>query len=127
MVSISEVMTDNVVYVDVDATVEQATRAMRDSDIRHLPVLDQGEVVGILSDRDFRSTGSSGDQGGAKMSVASLMNSDVQSVTQEDDLNDAIDLMIEHRIGAVPVVDVQTQALVGIVSYIDVLKALRDR
>ena len=47
-------------------------------------------------------------------------------VTPGDDLVEAIDLMIEHRIGAVPVVDDGGTELVGIVSYVDALRAARE-
>lgn len=43
-----------------------------------------------------------------------------------DDVVEAIDLMIEHRIGAVPVVEPGTGELLGIVSYVDALRAARD-
>jgi acetoin utilization protein AcuB len=54
------------------------------------------------------------------------MASDVVAVNATDDLIEAIDLMIEHRIGAVPVVETGSSALVGIVSYVDVLRTARD-
>jgi acetoin utilization protein AcuB len=55
------------------------------------------------------------------------MSSDVICVTSESDLGDAIELMLEHRIGAVPVVDLDGERLIGIVSYVDVLREARHR
>src|SRR5690606_37685093 len=58
--------------------------------------------------------------------VSRVMNTDLKTVSSEDDLDDAIELMVEHRIGAVPVIDPSTNGLVGIVSTIDALRVLRQ-
>jgi len=54
-----------------------------------------------------------------------LMQPDVICVEPETDLGDVVELLIEHKIGAVPVVEPDTQAIVGIISYIDVLRAMQ--
>jgi acetoin utilization protein AcuB len=54
------------------------------------------------------------------------MSSDVICVEPETDLSDVVALLLEHKIGAIPVVDPDTRAVVGIVSYIDVLRAVQD-
>jgi acetoin utilization protein AcuB len=43
----------------------------------------------------------------------------------EDDLDDVIELMLEHKVGAIPVVRPDTRDVMGIVSYIDVLRGIR--
>jgi acetoin utilization protein AcuB len=50
----------------------------------------------------------------------------VVTVNPESDVAEVIDLMIEHKIGAVPVVEADSTRLVGIVSYVDALRAARD-
>lgn len=136
MVQINEVMTNNVRYVDVDAPLREAMRTMHDADIRHVPVLDQGELVGILSDRDLREYEAAlweEEDVGARLEahlrrpVSDVMNTDLQTLGPEADLVDAMDLMIEHKVGAIPVVEPSTQELVGIVSYIDALKEARSK
>ena len=86
----------------------------------------------MLSDRDLRSlsfpmfVGSeyAGDMRRAlDAKVSELMSSDVLSVEVEANVSEAVELMLEHKIGAVPVVDADG-VLVGIVSYMDVLRAL---
>jgi acetoin utilization protein AcuB len=57
--------------------------------------------------------------------IAQAMNRHVFSVEVETDVADLVDLMIEHRVGAIPVVDQTGGKLVGIVSYVDVLRELR--
>jgi CBS domain-containing protein len=52
------------------------------------------------------------------------MSSEVIAVGPEADIGEVIDLLIEHRIGAVPVVQEETREVLGIISYVDVLRAL---
>ena len=54
------------------------------------------------------------------------MSSDVIYVEPETDLSEVVALLLEHKIGAIPVVQPDTRAVVGIVSYIDVLRAVQD-
>jgi acetoin utilization protein AcuB len=54
------------------------------------------------------------------------MSADVVAVGPEAELGAIVDLLIEHRVGAVPVVKPESGELIGIVSYVDVLAALRD-
>ena len=54
------------------------------------------------------------------------MTSGLVVVDSDAEMEDVIDLLIEHRVGALPVVQPGTTQLVGIVSYVDVLRAVRD-
>lgn len=107
-------------------------RKLTELDVRHLPIVEDGELVGIISDRDLRDViarllAESADANSIlDRPIADTMSADVLVVDPETELEDVIDLMIEHRIGALPVVAPGTQDLVGIVSYIDVLRAARD-
>jgi acetoin utilization protein AcuB len=58
--------------------------------------------------------------------VVRIMSADVVAVDPETELGEIVDLLVDNRIGAVAVVRTGTRELVGIVSYIDVLKAVRD-
>jgi acetoin utilization protein AcuB len=58
--------------------------------------------------------------------VVRIMSADVVAVDPEAELGEIVDLLVDNRIGAVAVVRPGTRELVGIVSYIDVLKAVRD-
>lgn len=131
----SDIMTPEPVSISPKATVAEAIDLLREMEIRHLPVVHHGELVGMVSDRDLRevtlptSPDSFEDEGQAQrkgQAIADVMQADPITVGPEDDLGDVIDLLLEHRIGALPVVDDATEKLVGIVSYIDVLQAVRD-
>lgn len=54
------------------------------------------------------------------------MSSDVVCADVEAELADVVDLLLEHKVGAVPVVRAESREVVGIISYVDVLRALRD-
>jgi len=130
-----ELMTAFPVTVTSQATVAEALDLMRDMDIRHLPVVDGGALVGMLSDRDLAYVNVGAlltDQGADAVRrelatpVIKVMRPDVICVEPETDVTEVIELLLEHKIGAVPVIRPGTQAVVGIVSYIDVLRAVQE-
>jgi acetoin utilization protein AcuB len=128
-----EIMTSAPVTISPRATVGQALRLLQTLDLRHLPVVDDGRLVGMLSDRDFRTALGPGFLDGTASadalhaSVASLMTAQVVAVFPETDIVEIIDRMIGHGVGALPVTAEDSDDLLGIVSYVDVLKAARDR
>ena len=130
----SDIMTRDPVTVSVGATVADAAAILRDLDVRHLPVVDRGVLVGILSDRDLRGFDVHGvldteDLGALRARrvtpVVHVMSSDVVSVEPDTDLSDIVAVMLETRVGAIPVIEPSTREVVGIVSYIDVLRAFQ--
>jgi CBS domain-containing protein len=133
MLTARDLMTESPAVVDVTATLRTAIERLQALDIRHLPVVDSdGELVGMISDRDLRGLRSPYFLGGEDdaairaafdASVASVMSSDVIAVAEDADAAEIVDLMLDYKIGAIPVVDADRQ-LVGIVSYVDVLRAL---
>lgn len=132
--NLNHVMTTSPSTIAADATVAQAIEMLHDLDVRHLPVVQGDELVGMLSDRDLRglslaTTGGDEAQVAAgrylERTVADVMVGDVVTLDSSDDVAEAIDMLLEHRVGAVPVVD-RFGSLVGIVSYVDLLRACRD-
>ena len=130
-----DVMTPNPVTVTPQASVAEVWDLMRELEIRHVPVVDHGGLVGMVSDRDLaqfdiartltvEGAGALRDQ--LATPVVKLMSSDVIVVNPETELDEIVELLVEHRIGAVPVVRSDSREVVGIVSYIDVLQALQD-
>lgn len=132
---VAEIMTREVETVNATATVGEAVDVLSELNVRHLPVLNEGELIGVLSDRDLRSLGLwPGSELGSyeeinkkyQMLVSSIMSGDVLTVDESTTVPDVIDLMLEQGVGAVPVVDDHGAELVGIISYVDILRALRD-
>ena len=132
---VQDVMSPNPVTVSPQASVAEVWDLMRERSIRHIPVVDRGALVGMLSDRDLAHFDMAGllNADGAEAlrralatPVMKVMSAGVIDVDPDAELGEVVDLLVENRIGAVPVVDAETQELVGIVSYIDVLEAIRD-
>ncbi len=130
-----DIMTSNPVTVSERTTIDEALRLMGERDIRHLPVVRGQDVIGIVSDRDFRSLGLSLVQDAATSQtlrarlrdhVGDLMAGGVVTVDTEATLKEIIGLLLDEKLSAVPVVSPGTTELVGIVSYVDVLRALED-
>jgi CBS domain-containing protein len=130
-----DLMTPNPVTVTPDATVAEAWDLMRELDIRHVPVVQDGALVGMLSDRDLvyldvgrvlAAEGVDAVRRELGTPVVKVMTSDVIFVESDAELGDVVELLIENKIGAVPVVRPETREVVGIVSYIDALRALQD-
>ncbi|HTM44755.1 MAG TPA: CBS domain-containing protein [Polyangiaceae bacterium] len=130
--TVDEIMTTVPVTTSPRATVRQALRLLHELDLRHLPVVDDGRLIGMLSDRDFRTALGPGYLDGVSSaeamngSVAALMSSDLVCVSPETEIAEVVDLMIEHRVGAIPVAGDDEDDLLGIVTYVDVLRAARD-
>ena len=134
-VRVEDVMTQDVVTVDIGAPIAEAIDLLQRGDIRHLPVLREGEVVGMLSDRDLRALGLATAVDDAQLEklrarlgqpVSQLMSGNLVHASTGDDLAEVVDKMLEAKVGALPVIDEDTDELVGIVSYVDLLRLLRE-
>ncbi len=132
---VEDVMTEDPITTRPNTPIRKVIATLFESDFRHLPIVEEGELVGIVSDRDLRAflapsmlelEKPSDVQKKLAQPVSSVMNADAVSVTPETELTEVIEMMIDQKVGAVPVVRPGSQELVGIVSYIDVLRAAQD-
>jgi acetoin utilization protein AcuB len=126
MLLVRDSMTREVVTVGPETTAAEALALCREKGIRHLPVLEGGWLVGMISDRDLRSaTPALGDSDRAealeRIRVADEMAKEVATVRPEDPIEEAAIEMYERKIGCLPVVD--DGDLVGIVTSSDVMRA----
>lgn len=123
-----DVMTPKPLTGHTNNSVSEVMETMFDKDIRHLPIVSGDELVGMVSDRDLRQFSRSllSDAARAKAQlrapIGDMMSGDVLTAEPEDDIDELIELMVENKVGAVPIVD-GDGALVGIVSYVDILRA----
>ena len=127
---VSEWMTPAPITVTPSAAVPKVQGLMRHRRIRHLPVLEDGRLVGIITDRDVRTVDPSpatslgpGERHYLfeRLTVRAVMTRPVITVTPRDSLAEAVRLMLENRIGCLPVLE--DQRLVGILTGVDVLRA----
>ncbi len=127
---VKNLMTRDPVAVPAGATLGEALRLMREHRVRHLPVVERGEVVGMLSDRDLRlampsplGMESPEDVAAAEGTpVADVMARGAITVGPFDTVEDAAVRMRRHRVGSLPVVDAGG-ALLGILTETDILQA----
>lgn len=123
-------MTPRVVTVSPNERLKRAWTLLLEYGVRHLPVLEGGRLVGIVTDRDIRQALPSRATALRVhelfnlldgVTLREIMTKGVVTVTPDQSILAAARLLIEYRIGALPVVD--DGRLVGILTETDVLKA----
>jgi len=128
-----DVMTKNPLIVTPAETVGQADELMTENRIRQLPVVEGAALLGIITDRDIRSylSGSllsdpEGREKALNTRISEVMTPEPLTLSPDDDLDEAVELLIDEKIGGIPVVD-EAEGLVGIVTYVDVLRCFLNR
>ena len=128
-----DLMTTDPLTVTAAETVGKANELMGENNIRQIPVVNGRELLGIVTDRDVRAflsealVGEPGARERAlKTAIGEIMTTEPLSIAPDDDLKDAVEMLIEQKFGAIPVVD-EAEGLVGIVSYVDVLRNYLER
>jgi CBS domain-containing protein len=93
--------------------------------IRHLPVVKEGKLVGLVSHRDLIRTLARQGRGGPPIWVKDVMTKGVETVSPQTPVRQIIDKMLERKYGCVPVVDAEKR-LVGIITETDVLRLAKE-
>ena len=114
--NIREVMTPNPKYVSPTDSIQNAARIMRDADTGAVPVVDNGRPIGIVTDRDIVVRAVAED-GQLNRPVRDIVSGNVVCVTPDMSTHEAADLMSEHQIRRLPVVE--NGRPIGIVSLGD--------
>ena len=129
---VREIMSTDIEVVDRNDNLRTVEERMATKQLRHLPVLEQGEVVGIVTQRDlFKAAMSSAMGYGEKaqqaylqsVRVKEIMVYPVVTVAPDTSVAAAADMMMNKGIGCLPVVE--DQQLIGIVTKTDLLRCLR--
>lgn len=120
MSTIRHHMTDHPHTIGADQPITEAERRMREHHIRHLPVLEGGALVGVISDRDVRLAESLA--GGKSVQVSDAMSSESYAVTPDADTADVVAHMARHRLGSAVVME--GPKVVGIFTTTDALQML---
>jgi len=127
---VKDIMTADPITVTPLHTVRDALGLMLEYNVRHLPVQEEGILVGMLSDRDIRQCAIPLEEEAEIQSthlrldikVSEIMTRRFYTLSQDDSIKRAIELIIEERISGVPVVADSQNTIVGILSYIDILE-----
>jgi len=130
---VEDVMSRSVVTLTPQQTLRDAIDLLQSHHIRHLPVVDDSKVVGIVTDRDVKRATPSVLSGPtrdeyeymlATTKVAQFMTRDPLTVTPKSGLKAAVEIFIARKVGALPVVE--DGHLVGILSDSDILRVVHD-
>lgn len=123
------IMNKEVITVSPEMDLEEALKLLSTKNLRHLPVVEHGKLVGIVSDRDLLLASPAFGQED-KLEILSgtllkqIMHRDIITVHPLETIDEAARLLYEHRIGCLPVL--QQGTIVGILTQSDILFALMD-
>lgn len=119
-----EIMTRNVKTANRETTLQEVAALMRDGDMGAMPVVEDGKLVGIVTDRDIvvRAIADGKD---ASTAVGDVMTSEVFSVRENDFVFEAIRLMGDKQVRRVPIVN-DAGEIVGIIAMADIALETED-
>lgn len=131
---VKDCMHSPVITIASEAGLDRAFLIMRQKRVRHLPVVEDGRMVGLISDRDLRlsmqemAQGPGGAPKGyylpALKKVKAVMATEVLTTTPDRPLAEAAETMSERKFGALPVVEAGAGKLVGMLTETDLLRLL---
>jgi acetoin utilization protein AcuB len=125
-------MSTNVVTVNVTDTMQQAISLMTDNKMSMLPVMDEGKLVGIVTDRDLKRAAPSYVTllevkqilyHMSRVEIRSIMSIDPVTVTSDYTIEETAELLLSHRISGCPVVD-KDDKIIGVITKNDLFKAV---
>ena len=116
--SVRDAMTAEPRSIGASASVVEAARLMREEHIGSLPIIDNEQLVGMITDRDITTRVVAEAADPKLTSVGDVYSQDLISVEPESDLEEALLLMARHQVRRLPVVD--NGKLVGIVAQADI-------
>ncbi len=130
---VSDRMTREVVTLEVEQSLREALSLQQRHKIRHIPVVSDGSIVGILTDRDLKRaspsllSGINQEQYDELLDttrVGQVMTRNPYTVTPATPLKDVAKILIDRKFGALPVIE--KNQLVGIITEIDLLRAFHE-
>ena len=130
-----EIMQRRVTCLDSHSSILDANDLMLSNSIRHIPVMERGEVVGIVSDRDVRSYlpetalslgESTSERRRKETTLRNVMQTQPLTIDPSTELDEVIDALLDNKVGALLVVDSEG-TLRGIISYEDILRWAREK
>lgn len=122
-VTVDEYTTPDPITVRPGASIDELQQLLNRHGIRHLPVLSQDRVVGIISDRDIRLVSGLNLAETLQVTAADIMTPDPLSVTADTLLEDVAHLMSEKKVGSV-IVNETDGSFLGIFTATDAMNAL---
>ncbi|HET8607063.1 MAG TPA: CBS domain-containing protein [Gaiellaceae bacterium] len=117
--TVRDAMTEHPRTLELDATIVDAARAMRDADVGIVPVVEGDRLEGVITDRDIavRVVAGGGDPNATH--VRDAMSPKIVTIDPDQDLDEAMRLMAEHQVRRLPVCE-EDGRLVGVLAQADV-------
>lgn len=131
-VKVSDWMTKNVITTSRNAPIANTHQQMREKNIRRLPVVEDGKLLGIVTIGDVREASPSDattlsiwelNYLWAQLTIEKIMTRNVLTVNPDSPILDAAEIMLEHKVSGLPVID-ENRKLVGIITESDIFRML---
>jgi CBS domain-containing protein len=122
--NVKDVMTRDVTACAPSATVKDAAGLMARDDIGPVPVVEDGRLAGIVTDRDIVIRFVAEGRDPNTTTVGEIATKDIVTVSPDDDLEDALRLLAENQVRRLPAVE--GDRLVGIVAQADIARLGKD-
>jgi CBS-domain-containing membrane protein len=124
---VKEVMTPDAKAIWITESLAEAAKTMWENDCGILPILKNGrKVVGMITDRDICMATAMRDRNPSRISVEEVMNATVYAAEPEEEVEQALQTMREHKIRRLPVLNLEGE-LEGIVSMNDIVLKAKER
>ena len=129
---VKEWMATKPIVVDENTSIMKATQIMKENNIRRIPVVRDGQLIGIISDRDIKEAAPSKATSLdvhelyyllSEIKIKDIMTPDPITLKEDDSVEKAAVIMLENRISGMPVVDSEHH-VVGIITETDVFKVM---
>lgn len=119
---VADWMQRKLITINPQETLRTAWQLLRQHHIRHLPVVEEGRLIGIVTDRDLRQAMPYLLD---KVHIREVMTKRVVGVSLDVSIAKAADLMLRNKIGCLPVLE--GEVLVGIITESDILRAVAEQ
>src|SRR4029078_3095329 len=122
--TVQEAMTANPTAITPDTTAQEAARLMKSEDVGALPIVEDGRLTCVVTDRDL-TIGGVAEGLVAETPVSELASKNVVTIDPQQSIEEAARLMAEHQVRRLPVVE-EDGRLVGMLAQADVAQAGHD-
>ena len=127
---VREIMANRLVYTTPDASLQDVARQMADNDCGQIPVVESAQshkLVGVITDRDIVCRAVAQGRNPLELKARDCMSSPVVTASADANLEEICQLMEQHQIRRVPVIDAGGKVLIGIVSQADIARVGTDK
>ena len=125
MGQIRDIMQKNIITIEKDQTILQTARLMKENDISFVVIVENGNPIGVLSERDFVQKFCIDNKKPDEIEISEIMSYKFRWVEPTTEIEDAIQKMLNNNIRRLLVLD--NQKLIGVITQTDLVSYLRDK